>query len=163
MPCISDDHAEQIILTIARFQPEIEAIVASYPEVRMAVVPEYGLGRPAVAVAADRPRNAEIMRGCLTIQCINRVALVNEDVDVDSAEDVLWAISNRILDTKKVTSTRASTSGGTTLSSASTRPSISTISGTSVRRSSRSRGVRRRRRRTPRDTDHAVPCSAGAL
>jgi UbiD family decarboxylase len=93
---------EQIILTIARFQPEIEAIVASYPEVRMAVVPEYGLGRLAVVAAADTPRNDEIMRRFLAIQCINRVVLVNEDVDIDSAEDVLWAISNRILDTKKV-------------------------------------------------------------
>jgi 2,5-furandicarboxylate decarboxylase 1 len=93
---------EQIILTIARFQPEIEAIVASYPEVRMAVVPEYGLGRLAIVAAADTPRNEEIMRRFLGIQCINRVVLVNEDVNVDSAEDVLWAISNRILETRKV-------------------------------------------------------------
>ena len=93
---------EQIILTIARFQPEIEEIVRSYPEVRMAVVPEYGLGRLAIVAAADTPRNEEIMRRFLAIQCINRVVLVNEDVNVDSAEDILWAISNRILETRKV-------------------------------------------------------------
>ena len=93
---------EQIILTIARFQPEIEQIVARYPEIRIAVVPEYGLGRLAVVAASDGPRNEEIMRRFLAIQCINRVIVVNEDVDVDSAEDVLWAVSNRILDKKKV-------------------------------------------------------------
>jgi 2,5-furandicarboxylate decarboxylase 1 len=93
---------EQIILTIARFQPEIEDILHDYPEVRLAVVPEYGLGRLAIAATADTPRNEEIMRRFLQIQCINRVILVNEDVDIDSAEDVLWAMSNRILDKKKV-------------------------------------------------------------
>jgi 2,5-furandicarboxylate decarboxylase 1 len=93
---------EQIILTIARFQPDIEQIVARYPEIRMAVVPEYGLGRLAVVAASDGSRNEEIMRRFLAIQCINRVIVVNEDVDVDSAEDVLWAVSNRILDKKKV-------------------------------------------------------------
>ena len=42
------------------------------------------------------------MQEFLKVQCINRVVVVNGDVDVDSAEDILWAISNRILDPTKV-------------------------------------------------------------
>ena len=43
-----------------------------------------------------------MMKDFLAIQCINRVIVVNDDVDIDSAEDVLWAVSNRILDKQKV-------------------------------------------------------------
>lgn len=96
------DSKEQIILTIVRFQPEIEDLLKRFPEIRRATVPEYGLGRLAVLAVRESDRIAEIMRGFLAIQCINRVIVVNEDVDVDSAEDVLWAVSNRILSPEKV-------------------------------------------------------------
>jgi 2,5-furandicarboxylate decarboxylase 1 len=96
------DSKEQIILTIARFQPEIEEIMRAYPEIRRAIVPEYGLGRLLVISASERSRNEEIMRRFLKMQFINRVVIVNEDVNLESAEDVLWAISNRILETNKV-------------------------------------------------------------
>jgi UbiD family decarboxylase len=96
------DSKEQIILTIVRFQPEIEDLLKRYPEVKRAVVPEYALGRLAILAIGPSPRVPEIMQGFLAIQCINRVIVVNDDVDVDSAEDVLWAVSNRILDKQKV-------------------------------------------------------------
>jgi 2,5-furandicarboxylate decarboxylase 1 len=96
------DSTEQILLTIARFAPEIDAITRQYPEIIRAVVPDYALGRLAVVSTRPSERLAPMMRDFLSIQCINRVIIVNEDVDVDSAEDVLWAVSNRILDGKKV-------------------------------------------------------------
>ena len=96
------DSKEQIILTIVRFQPEIEELLKRYPEIRRATVPEYALGRLAILAVAPSARIEEIMKGFLEIQCINRVIVVNDDVDVDSAEDVLWAVSNGILDRRKV-------------------------------------------------------------
>lgn len=91
------DSKEQIILTIVRFQPEIEDLLRRFPEIHRATVPEYALGRLAVLSISKSERIPEIMRGFLAIQCINRVIVVNEDVDIDSAEEVLWAVSNRIL------------------------------------------------------------------
>jgi 2,5-furandicarboxylate decarboxylase 1 len=96
------DSKEQIILTIVRFQPEIEDLLKRFLEIRRAAVPEYALGRLAILAVRKSDRIPEIMRGFLAIQCINRVIVVNEDVDVDSAEDVLWAVSNRILAPEKV-------------------------------------------------------------
>jgi 2,5-furandicarboxylate decarboxylase 1 len=96
------DSKEQIILTIVRFQPEIEDLLERYPEVTRATVPEYALGRLAVLAVQPSSRIAEIMKGFLEIQCINRVIVVNDDVDIDSAEDILWAMSNRVLDKQKV-------------------------------------------------------------
>lgn len=96
------DSKEQIILTIVRFQPEIEDLLKRYPEVRRATVPEYALGRLAILAVEPSARIEEIMRGFLEIQCINRVIVVNDDVNIDSAEDVLWAVSNRILERQKV-------------------------------------------------------------
>jgi 2,5-furandicarboxylate decarboxylase 1 len=96
------DSKEQIILTIVRFQPEIEDILRKYPEIRRATVPQYALGRLAIAAVKPSSRIPEIMKEFLAIQCINRVIVVNDDVDIDSAEDVLWAVSNRILDKQKV-------------------------------------------------------------
>ncbi len=96
------DSKEQIILTIVRFQPEIEDLLRRYPEVRRASVPEYALGRLAVLAVRESSRIPEITRGFLAIQCINRVIVVNEDVDIDSAEDVLWAVTNRVLAPEKV-------------------------------------------------------------
>ena len=96
------DSKEQIILTIVRFQPEIEALCAKYPEIRRATVPEYALGRLAIVAISPSKRIPEIMKGFLAIQCINRVIVVNDDVNIDSAEDVLWAVSNRILEKDKV-------------------------------------------------------------
>jgi len=96
------DSKEQIILTIVRFYPEIEALRRRYPEILRVAVPEYALGRLAVLAMRASGRIPEIMRGFLAIQCINRVIVVNEDVDVESAEDVLWAVSNRILVPDKV-------------------------------------------------------------
>jgi len=96
------DSKEQIILTIVRFQPEIEELLKRYPEIRRASVPEYGLGRLALVAIQPSTRIPEIMKGFLEIQCINRVIVVNDDVNIDSAEDVLWAVSNRILDKQKV-------------------------------------------------------------
>ena len=98
------DSTEQIILTIVRFSPEIEEIRSRYPEILRTAVPEYALGRLLVLAIDKSDRISEIMRDFLKIQCINRVVVVNGDVDVDSAEDVMWAISNRILDPKKVIS-----------------------------------------------------------
>jgi UbiD family decarboxylase len=43
-----------------------------------------------------------MMKHFLAIQCINRVIIVNDDVNIDSAEDGLWAVSNRILNEEKV-------------------------------------------------------------
>src|SRR5205085_7062034 len=83
------DSTEQILLTIARFAPEIDVICRKYPEIRRAAVPDYGLGRLAVVATSPSERIGAIMRDFLGIQCINRVIIVNEDVDVDSAEDVL--------------------------------------------------------------------------
>jgi UbiD family decarboxylase len=96
------DSKEQIILTIARFSPEIEEIRSRYPEILRISVPEYALGRLAVIGIEKSDRIPEIMKAFLTIQCINRVVVVNSDVNVDSAEDVMWAISNRILEKGKV-------------------------------------------------------------
>lgn len=100
------DSREQIVLTIVRFYPEIEALRRRYPEILRATVPEYGLGRLAVLAVAPGPKNEEIMRGFLAIQCINRVILVNDDVDLEDARDVLWAVSNRILAPEKVIADR---------------------------------------------------------
>jgi UbiD family decarboxylase len=96
------DSTEQIILTIVRFSPEIEEIRSRYPEIIRTAVPEYALGRLLVLAIDKSDRITQIMSDFLKIQCINRVVVVNGDVDVDSAEDVMWAISNRILDQKKV-------------------------------------------------------------
>jgi 2,5-furandicarboxylate decarboxylase 1 len=96
------DSKEQIILTIVRFQPEIEDILKKYPEIHRAIVPEYALGRLAIAAVKPSSRIHDIMKDFLAIQCINRVIVVNDDVDIDSAEDVLWAVSNRVLDKQKV-------------------------------------------------------------
>ena len=98
------DSTEQIILTIVRFSPEIEEIRSRYPEILRAAVPEYALGRLLVLAIDKSERISEIMADFLKIQCINRVVVVNGDVDIDSAEEVMWAISNRILDPKKVIS-----------------------------------------------------------
>ena len=98
------DSTEQIILTIVRFSPEIEEIRSRYPEILRTAVPEYALGRLAVVAIDKSDKIPQIMQEFLKIQCINRVVVVNGDVDVDSAEDVLWAISNRILDPTKVIS-----------------------------------------------------------
>lgn len=93
---------EQIVLTIVRFYPQIEELRRRYNEIRRISVPHYALGRLAVVAVGKSSRVPEIMRGFLGIQCINRVIVVNEDVNVDSAEDVLWAFSNRILEPEKV-------------------------------------------------------------
>ncbi|MFQ5850350.1 MAG: UbiD family decarboxylase domain-containing protein [Candidatus Binatia bacterium] len=93
---------EQIILTIVRFYPELEMLRERYPEIQRLSVPDYGLGR--LAVLAIRPSHnlGRIMDDFLKIQCINRVIVVNEDVDIDNPADVLWALSNRILEKEKV-------------------------------------------------------------
>lgn len=96
------DSKEQIILTIVRFSPEIEEIRTQYPEILRIAVPEYALGRLAVLAIEKSDRIPEIMKAFLNIQCINRVVIVNDDVDIDSAQDVMWAISNRILDKEKI-------------------------------------------------------------
>lgn len=98
------DSTEQIVLTIVRFSPEIEELRGRYPEILRSAVPDYALGRLAVLAIDNSDRIPEIMQEFLKIQCINRVIVVNGDVDVDSAEDVMWAISNRILDAGKVAS-----------------------------------------------------------
>jgi 2,5-furandicarboxylate decarboxylase 1 len=100
------DSKEQIVLTVVRFYPELEAIRQRYPEILRLTVPDYGLGRLAVLAVARSERIPEIMRAFLAIQCINRVVVVNDDVDVESAEDVLWAVSNRILAPEKLVSER---------------------------------------------------------
>jgi 2,5-furandicarboxylate decarboxylase 1 len=96
------DSKEQVILTIVRFQPEIEDLLKRYPEIKRATVPEYALGRLAILAIEPSARIQEVMKGFLEIQCINRVIVVNDDVNIESAEDVLWAVSNRILDKQKV-------------------------------------------------------------
>src|SRR5581483_6213508 len=73
-----------------------------YPEIIRASVPEYALGRLIVVAVDQSDRIEEIERAILAMQFVNRVVVVNSDVDVDSAEDVMWAICNRILETKKV-------------------------------------------------------------
>ncbi len=98
------DSTEQIVLTIVRFKPQIEDVRRRYPEILRTAVPHYALGRLAVIAIDKSERIPEIMNEFLKIQCINRVIVVNGDVDVDSAEDVMWAVSNRILDQKKVIS-----------------------------------------------------------
>jgi 2,5-furandicarboxylate decarboxylase 1 len=100
------DSTEQIVLTIVRFSPEIEEIRSRYPEILRTAVPDYALGRLLVLAIDKSERIREIMQEFLKIQCINRVVVVNGDVDVDSAADVMWAISNRILDPEKVLSAR---------------------------------------------------------
>lgn len=92
---------EQILLTIVRFYPELEHIRKRYPEIRHYSVPDYGLGRLAVVTVKESPNIKEIMEEFLKIQCINRVIVVNEDVNVDDPADVLWAFSNRILEREK--------------------------------------------------------------
>ena len=96
------DSKEQIILTIVRYSPEIPELRRRYPEILRSAVPEYALGRLAVLAIDTSDRIPEIMKAFLASQFINRVVVVNDDVDVDSAEDVMWAICNRILDPKKV-------------------------------------------------------------
>jgi 2,5-furandicarboxylate decarboxylase 1 len=96
------DSKEQIILTIVRYSPEIEEIRARYQEILRVAVPEYALGRLVVLAIDKSNRIPEIMRAFLAMQFINRVVVVNGDVDVDSAEDVMWAICNRILEPTKV-------------------------------------------------------------
>jgi len=65
-------------------------------------VPFYGLGRLAIVSAGQSGRIEELTRAFLAVQSINRVIVVNEDVDVDNAEDVLWALTNRIHAPEKV-------------------------------------------------------------
>jgi 2,5-furandicarboxylate decarboxylase 1 len=93
---------EQIVLTIVRFAPQLEDIRRRYPEIVGLTVPEYALGRLAVVAVRDKSRAAQIMQDCLQIQCINRVIVVNDDVNIADPADVLWAMSNRILETDKV-------------------------------------------------------------
>ena len=96
------DSKEQILLTIVRFYPELEEILRKYPEIKRYTVPEYALGRLAVAAVGPTDRAPAIMDDYLRIQCINRAILVNEDVNIDDPADVLWAMSNRILEPEKV-------------------------------------------------------------
>ena len=96
------DSTEQIVLTIVRYSPEIEEIKSRFPEIRKASVPHYALGRLVVVALDASERIPEIMRAFLSMQFINRVVVVNGDVDTDSAEDVMWAICNRILEPGKI-------------------------------------------------------------
>lgn len=93
---------EQIILTVVRFYPELEALRERYPEIQKLSVPDYALGRLAVMAVRPSPNLNRMMDDFLKIQCINRVIVVNEDVDIDSPGDILWAMSNRILEKDKV-------------------------------------------------------------
>jgi len=93
---------EQILLIIVRFYPELEALRERYLEIQKLSVPDYGLGRLAVIAVRQSPNLNRIMDDFLKIQCINRVIVVNEDVDVNNPADVLWAMSNRILEKEKV-------------------------------------------------------------
>ncbi len=93
---------EQIILTVVRFYPELEALRERYPEIQKLSVPDYALGRLAVMAVRPSPNLNRMMDDFLKIQCINRVIVVNEDVDIDSPGDILWAMSNRILEKEKV-------------------------------------------------------------
>ena len=96
------DSMEQIILTIVRFQPEIDDLARRFTEIGRVAVPFYGLGRLAIVSAGQSGRIEELTRAFLAVQSINRVIVVNEDVDVDNAEDVLWALTNRIHAPEKV-------------------------------------------------------------
>jgi len=96
------DSKEQILLTIVRFYPELEALQKRYPEVKRYAVPDYALGRLVVLAAGPTENAQQIMDDYLKIQCINRVILVNEDVNIDDPADILWAMSNRILQKEKV-------------------------------------------------------------
>jgi 2,5-furandicarboxylate decarboxylase 1 len=94
---------EQILLTIVRFYPELEVLRQRYPEIQRFVVPEYGLGRlMVVAVKGGSANIHQMMDDFLKVQCINRVLMVNDDVDLDDPADIMWAYSNRILETGKV-------------------------------------------------------------
>lgn len=93
---------EQILLTVVRFYPELEALRERYPEIQKLSVPDYALGRLAVMAVRPSPNLNRMMDDFLKIQCINRVIVVNEDVDIDSPGDILWAMSNRILEKDKV-------------------------------------------------------------
>lgn len=95
---------EQIILTVVRFYPELEELRQRHPEIRRYCVPDYALGRLVVMAVAPGADIRKIMDGYLKIQCINRVIVVNEDVNIDDPADVLWAMSNRILEKEKVLS-----------------------------------------------------------
>ena len=95
---------EQILLTVVRFYPELEALRERYPEIQKLSVPDYALGRLAVMAVRPSPNLNRMMDDFLKIQCINRVIVVNEDVDIDSPGDILWAMSNRILEKDKVLS-----------------------------------------------------------
>ena len=96
------DSKEQILLTIVRFYPELEAIRRKYPEIKRYTIPEYALGRLVVVAVGPTERAHAIMDDYLGIQCINRAKVVNEDVNIDDPADVLWAVSNRILEQEKV-------------------------------------------------------------
>jgi UbiD family decarboxylase len=88
-----------------RFYPELEALRERYPEVGDLTVPDYGLGRVAVVAVGkgvDSSRISKMMDDFLKIQCINRVLVVNDDVNIHDPGDVLWAFSNRILEKEKV-------------------------------------------------------------
>jgi 2,5-furandicarboxylate decarboxylase 1 len=84
------DSKEQIILTIVRFSPEIEEICRRFPEIIRWSVPEYALGRLVVLAVRPSERIPELMKSFMGMQFISRVVVVNPDVDIDSAEDVLW-------------------------------------------------------------------------
>ena len=97
------DSKEQILLTIVRFYPGAGSDPAEVSrDQALYSVPEYALGRLVVAAVGPTERAPEIMDDYLRIQCINRAVLVNEDVDIDDPADVLWAMSNRILEPEKV-------------------------------------------------------------
>lgn len=96
------DSQEQILLTIVRFYPELEALWQRYPEIKRYAVPYYALGRLVVLAVGPTENAQRIMDDYLKIQCINRVIIVNEDVNIDDPADILWAMSNRILEKEKV-------------------------------------------------------------
>ncbi|MBI4527167.1 MAG: UbiD family decarboxylase [Deltaproteobacteria bacterium] len=93
---------EQILLTIVRFYPELEEIRKRYPGIRDYTVPDYSLGRLVIAAVSRGAPVDKIMGDFLKIQCINRVMVVNDDVDIHNPADVLWAFSNRVLEKEKV-------------------------------------------------------------
>jgi UbiD family decarboxylase len=127
---------EQIILTIVRFYPQLEDIRQRYPEIVGLTVPDYALGRLAIVAVTNRARTDQIVEECLAIQCINRVIVVNDDVNVGDPADVLWAVSNRILEPEKVSIASCQDEWWNNLKQGSTRRSTSRTSATSVRRSS---------------------------
>ena len=98
------DSKEQILLTIVRFYPELEALWKRYPEIKRYAVPDYALGRLAVLAVGPTENAQRMMDDYLKIQCINRVVIVNEDVNINDPADILWAMSNRILEKEKVLS-----------------------------------------------------------